>query len=400
MPRIVLILPSTTYRAKDFLNAAESLDVELLIASDAEPPIDMGNRFIEIDPSNPQLAAEQIAKRGETLALDGVVAADDKGVLVAAFASQMLGLAGNPPEAAALTRNKLAMRRALAAAEVGQPKFAALGPDDEAVEAGATVGYPLVVKPLNRSASQGVIRADDPAQLEAAVHRVRKIVGSDQTLLIESFTSGVEVAVEGLIEDGGLLTLAVFDKPGMGDGPYFPETMFVTPSSLDEQSLAEVQRQSELTVSALGLRQGPVHIEFRVSGGRATVIEIAARSIGGLCSRSLDFGLMGTTLESLILRNALDIARTQLKRGPGASGVLMIPTPRSGTLKEVDGIDEITDIRGVTGADITIPSGGRIVPPPEGDRYLGFVYARGETADQVEKSLTDAKNRIEVLLEG
>ncbi len=400
MSRIVLILPTTTYRAKDFLEAAESLHVELLIASDADPPFEMGDRFIEIDPADPKGAAELIAKRGETLALDGVVAADDKGVMVAAFASEILGLAGNPPDAAAFTRNKLAMRTALAAAEVSQPRFAELKEGDDAKGIGDTVGYPLIVKPLNRSASQGVIRADNAEQLAAAARDVRDIVGSSASLIVEAFAAGDEIAIEGLIENGELLTLAVFDKPDMGDGPFFPETIFVTPSRHDDATLAEAQRQSEQAVKALGLRQGPVHIELRVSSGRASIVEIAARSIGGLCSRSLDFGLMGTSLESLILRNALDIARTQLKQGPGASGVLMVPTPESGVLKQVLGIDEVRDIEGVTGLDITIPPGGRIVAPPAGDRYLGFVYARAEAPEQVEKSLRTAKDNIEVQLEG
>ena len=400
MPRLVLILPSTTYRAKDFLDAADSLDVELLIASDQPPPIDMGDRYIAIDHSDSRVAAEQIATLGEKIPIDGVVAADDRGVLVAAHASSLMGLSGNPPGAAELTRNKLSMRKSLAKAEVSQPRYMALQPGESADAVGSEVGFPLVVKPVDRSASQGVIRVDRLEDMSATVDRVRAIVGEEATLLVESFAAGSEVALEGLIEKGELLTLAVFDKPDTSDGPVFPETIFVTPSRLDEESLALVKREASNAVRALGLRQGPCHIELRIDDGRAQIIEIAARSIGGLCSRSLNFGLMGTTLESLILRNALDVARTQLKQGPGASGVLMIPTPKSGTLKRVEGLDSVRDLEGITGVDVTIPIGGRVLAPPEGDRYLGFVYARAETPEAVETALRNAQSNIEVQLEG
>ena len=400
MPKAVVILPSSTYRAADFVKAAESLDIDLVVASEEPPPFDMGDRYLQIDCSDPVKAAESIASLGETVPIDGVVAADDQGVMVAAHTTTLLGLPGNRPEAAAATRDKLAMREALATAEVRQPRFAALRPDDSPANVAGTVGFPVVIKPLDRSASQGVIRADDAADAERAAARVRGIVGEHATLLVESYLSGTEIAIEGILSNGQLTVLAVFDKPDTSDGPHFPETLFITPSRQSERALAEAERTAGAAVRALGLASGPVHIELRLQGDRASVIEVAARSIGGLCSRSLNFGLMGTTLESLILRNAIGQSRDDMRRERTASGVLMIPTPESGILATVAGESETRDIPGITGVDFTIRQGGSVVSPPEGDRYLGFVYARADSPEEVESALRKAMSTLEVQLEG
>jgi biotin carboxylase len=400
MPKAVVILPTSTYRAADFVKAAESLDIDLVVASEGPPPFDMGDRYLQIDCSDPVKAAESIAALGETVPIDGVVAADDQGVMVAAHTAALLGLPGNRPEAAAATRDKLAMREALATAEVRQPRFAALRPDDSPADVAGAIGFPVVIKPLDRSASQGVIRADDAAGAETAAARARGIVGEHSTLLVESYVPGDEIAIEGIISDGQLTVLAVFDKPDTSDGPHFPETLLITPSRQPESALAEAARTAGAAVRALGLASGPVHIELKLEEDRAGVIEVAARSIGGLCSRSLNFGLMGTTLESLILRNAIGRSRDDMRRERVASGVLMIPTPTSGVLAAIAGESETREIPGITGMDFTIRPGGSVVAPPEGDRYLGFVYARADSPEEVESALRKAMSTLEVQLEG
>lgn len=398
-PKAVIILPSQTYRAADFLQAAESLGVDLVVASEQPPPMDMGDRYLQIDCSDASAAAEAIARLGETVPIDGVVAADDQGVMVAAHANSLLGLAGNSPESAAATRDKLLMRDLLGASEIDQPRYAALPPGVPPEAIAEQVGLPVVMKPLDRSASQGVIGVDRPESLQATADRIRSIVGEDATLLIESFVPGSEIAVEGLISNGELTILAVFDKPDTSAGPYFPETLFITPSRLPEGALQEAARVAEASVSALGLTAGPAHIELKMEGNRARVIEVAARSIGGLCSRSLNFGLTSTTLESLILRNAIGRDRDKLRREPVASGVLMIPTPESGILAGISGEEETRSIPGITGMDFTIVPGRQVVAPPEGERYLGFVYARAETPEEVESALRKAMSNLQVELE-
>jgi biotin carboxylase len=400
MPTVAVVLPSSTYRAADFVRAAESLGVDLVVASENPPPFDMGDRYLQIDCDDPEAAANRLADLGMSVGLDGVVAADDQGVMVAAHASDLLGLAGNPPDAAAATRDKLEMRRRLANAEVDQPRHVALAPGESAANAVRSLGGPVVVKPRDRSASQGVIRVDDPEEADLVAERIRGIVGSDATLLVEELMPGAEIAIEGLVEEGDLTVLAVFDKPDTGTGPYFPETIFVTPSRLGGEALEEAERTASAAVRSLGLKSGPVHVELKVEGSRARIIEVAARSIGGLCSRSLTFGLMGTSLETLILRNAMGMGRERLKREPSASGVLMIPTPEGGVLTSVRGESETRAIPGITGMDFTIRPGEEVVPPPEGDRYLGFVYARAGTPEEVESALRRAMSELQVQLEG
>jgi biotin carboxylase len=397
MPKAVVVLPSTTYRASDFVSAAEALGIDLVVASEQPPPIEMGDRYLHIDCSDPQRAADAITNLGDGVSLDGVVAADDAGVEVASLAGKALGLASNDPEAARATRDKALLRNRLRAAEVPQPDFAVVEQGGSLDHAAKTVGFPLVIKPLSRSASQGVIKVDHYEDLQATADRVRGIIKDDtEGLLFESYLPGDEVAVEGLVRDGELMVLAIFDKPDTSPGPVFPETILVTPSRLPEPSQAECVRVAEAALNAIELTHGPVHVELKVLDGHVRVLEVAARSIGGLCSRSLSFGLMGTSLESLILRNAVGMDKPELRRETAASGVLMIPIPQSGTLSSIDGIEEVRELADITGIDITINVGSEILAPPDGDRYLGFVFARAATPDAVETALRKAMTKIDV----
>ncbi|HEU4915301.1 MAG TPA: ATP-grasp domain-containing protein [Acidimicrobiia bacterium] len=399
MPTAVVLLPSTTYRASDFLRAAEGLGVDLVVASENPPPFDMGDRYLQVDCSDPTMAAEAIVALGDQVAIDGVVAADDAGVVAAAIAGQKLGVRANDPDAAAATRDKGMQRSLLARAEVPQPEFAVVPASNDGREAAALVGYPLVLKPLDRSAGQGVIRVDRPEELGQAVARVRSIVGETSTLVVEEFMTGDEIALEGLVREGELTTLAIFDKPGATEGPYFPETILVTPTRLTESSQAECSRVAAASLSAMGISHGPVHVEMKVDGDRARVIEVAARSIGGLCSRSLNFGLLGTTLETLILRNAIGLEKPELRREQTASGVLMVPIPRPGRFISVEGLDRVRSLEHISAIDITTTPGSRVDPPPEGDRYLGFVFARGPERAGVEGALRQAMGILKVVIE-
>ena len=292
------------------------------------------------------------------------------------------------------------MRRALAAAGVPQPEHRTVGPSQDSAAVAAEIGLPCVVKPLSLSASRGVIRADDPRTAAAAAARVRAILAEagedpDGPLLIERYVPGAEVAVEGLLRAGALEPLAVFDKPDALEGPYFEETIFTTPSRLPGEIVAAVTRTTADACAALGLREGPVHAELRVHGGHVWMLELAARSIGGLCSRSLRFGV-GVSLEEVILRHALGLPLGDLRREAAASGVMMLPIPRAGVLREVRGQDDARAVPGIAGLEISIGHDRPVRPLPEGDRYLGFLFARGETPAQVEHALRAAHERLEI----
>jgi biotin carboxylase len=389
------VLPSATYRAPDFLDAAARLGAEVVVGSEHRQALSgsMGDRAITLSLSQPERAADQIERLAERAPLDAIVAVDDGGTRAAAVAAARLGLRGNPPEAVARAREKAAMREALAEAGVSQPKWQLAG-------SSAGVGFPCVLKPLTLSGSQGVIRADTPDEARTAAARIRAILGDPEApLLVEEFVPGDEVAVEALLTDGCLEVLAVFDKPDPLDGPYFEETIYVTPSRKPAEALAAVEQATARAAHALGLTEGPVHAEMRIDpAGNPTVLELAARSIGGLCSRSLRFGL-GVSLEEVILRHALGLEPGHLRREDRASGVMMLPIPRAGTLIEVRGQDEARAVRHIAGLEISIARGRPVQPLPEGDRYLGFLFAKADTPEQVEAALREAHGRLEVDIE-
>jgi biotin carboxylase len=406
--RVLLLVPSSTYRVADFLRAARALGVEVVVGTEGADDLGdlMGGARLEVPLADVDDGAAAIVAHDATVPVDAVVAVDDQGTVVAAEAAARLGLRHNPPDAVRAARDKLLMRRRLDAAEIPQPMFAELpadaGPQEVARLAG-TIGFPCVLKPTALSASQGVLRADSPAEAVSVAGLVRAIAesaGSDPAapLLVERFVAGPEVAVEGILRDGELEVLALFDKPDPLDGPAFEETIYVTPSRLaapDQQAAAAAVAAA---TRALGLSEGPVHGEVRVTDGRASVIEVAARTIGGLCARTLSFGT-GHSLEELVIAHALGLHLGATGRRREAAGVLMIPIPRRGILLGVDGAEAALEVPGVTALELTVPVGRLVAPPPEGNRYLGFVFARALRAADVETALRAAQDRLEVRVE-
>ena len=424
--RVVLLLPSATYRS-DFVGAAEDLGVEVVVASNVRQAMarSMGDRAIVVDFDNVTDSVAAIVALHGRAPVDAVVAVDEQGVALAAAASAQLGFAHNPQSAVEATRDKLQLRNAMRNGGVSQPAFAAHRPADPPRSAYDRVeevgGFPVVVKPLHLSGSQGVIRVDDAQSLAQVIGRVRKIAcAPDDPVLIERYVPGREVAVEGLMRKGVLEVLAVFDKPDPLTGPYFEETIYVTPSRLTASVSGRVESLVADAVKALGLVEGPVHAEVRIDDARSDdarsddarsddagsddaegtvpparmwIIEVAGRSIGGLCARTLRFGL-GITLEQVILRHALGLPLPNLKRERIASGVLMIPIDGGGVLVRVEGLDDARGVAGIRGMEITVQNGTTVRPIPEGDRYLGFVFATGESPAVVEAALRTARSCI------
>lgn len=329
-----------------------------------------------------------------------VVAPDDATVELAGRVASELGLAGNPPGAARLSRRKDLARARLAAAGVRVPEFRVL--DLRRLLDLSGISFPCVVKPVAMSASRGVIRADDAAELAAAVGRVRTIVSGARDeeersrLLVESFVPGPEVAVEGLLQDGRLEVLAIFDKPDPLDGPFFEESIYVTPSRLGRAAEERIVECVRRAVAAFGLVAGPVHAELRWNAGEAWLLEAAARTIGGECSRLLRFSA-GHSLEEVVLAAAMG---RRLPHGldSAAAGVMMLPTPRSGTLRRVEGVLDALGVPGVDEVSISAGTGAELVPLPEGGAYLGYIFARGETPARVESSLREAAGRLRTVI--
>jgi biotin carboxylase len=331
--------------------------------------------------------------------LKAIIAVDDSGSLLAARASAALGLAHNAPDAAEAARDKFIMRTLLARAGVPSPPFQRYSTGDDLRALAEQVAYPCVVKPLRLNGSRGVIRANNPREFVAAATRLAALLETiDPTLgpkpfLVEQFIPGFEVALEGLLDHGALQVLALFDKPDPLDGPFFEETLYVTPSRLPQPTQAAIARCAADAAAALGLREGPMHAELRVNDLGPWIVELAGRSIGGLCSKTLRFGT-DVSLEELILRQACGMPIESTARTSAAGGVMMIPIPGAGLLKRVEGVAESAAVPGVEEIDITARIHYPIVPLPEGDSYLGFIFARAATPDEVEAALREAHSRL------
>jgi biotin carboxylase len=414
--RVMLVLPTETYRATAFLRAATTLGLEVVVGSNEAPTLAalMDGHVLTLDLQHPVESADRAAAFAAKWPVDAVVGVDEGSVVTAAHVAERLGTARrNPVDAVEATRDKRLLRQRLSVAGMAQPRFVALDVDatasslDDAIHA---VGLPCVVKPVDLAASRGVIRADSPAELKAAVHRVGEMLrticaeGVTPPLLIEAYVEGVEVAVEGLVREGILEVIAVFDKPDPLTGPFFEETLYIAPSRLDGTAQCAVGGTVQAAIAALGLRHGPVHAEVRVSEGRPVVIEIAARSIGGLCSQVVrlicdDAPDEERSLEEVILRHACGLPLGAIRMVDGASGVFMLPIRQQGVLRNVTGLERATAVAGVSAVTISVPEGERVTPLPEGDRYLGFIFARGETTGDVETSLRRAESLLGIEIE-
>lgn len=437
---------TTSYNGEAFVDACRKVGVRPVIASDRCHRLDEVWQWpadaVLVELPDPAAAAAAIAARVREGHLPRVLAVipvgSEAAALAATMISERLGLLTNSSAAVEAAGNKLRMRElCAAAASDGGPPFAVprfrvfpfdADPGGVAAQVTLEIGWPCVVKPLLLSGSRGVIRADDPAGLTTALARVHKLLSApallamaddlvaSRQILIESFVSGPEVAVEGLLTDGVLRTLAIFDKPDPLDGPFFEETIYVTPSRHPPAVQARVEAGVARAARALGLRTGPIHAEVRLAptdagagaGAErlptAVVIEIAARSIGGLCSRTLRFGT-GLSLEDLLVRHALQqgdgdgdggvgggdqVGVLGLGREGAAAGVMMIPIPRAGVLGEVHGVPAARAVPGIEDVAITIRPGETLIPLPEGASYLGFIFARGQSPSAVEAMLREA----------
>jgi biotin carboxylase len=396
MDRILLVMPNRAYRADDFVAAAARAGAEVVLASDRCHVLDekyaWPERSIVVDFHDPEAAAATICARAPDLR--GVVATEgETPALVAALVAARLGLAHNPPAAARAARDKHLQRQTLAAAGVPVPPFARVAIDDPA----PPLPYPVVVKPTFLAASRGVMRADDDAGYDAARRRLAALLARPEvqaldpagaaTMLVEGFVAGPEVALEGLLSAGALDVLALFDKPDPLDGPFFEETLYVTPSRHPAATQRAIADVVDAAARALGLAWGPVHAELRLGPDGPVVLEVAARAIGGLCGRVLRFGV-GVGLEDLIVRHALGRPVRDAHLRPEAAGVMMIPIPAAGVLRAVDGLDAAR--AHVDDVVVTARLEQELVPLPEGDSYLGFLFARGATPAAVEAALRRA----------
>jgi len=406
MDRLLLLIPSRSYRAADFLKAAAEIGVEIITACDKRQTLEgiVPGRMLTLDFPDLERSLEKAVLFSKKYPFQAVVSADEDATVLAAMISSALSLPHNPVTATAKAKDKEALRKCLRSHAVPTPSFQVCSIEATPEELAPEIDYPLVLKPTFLSASRGIIRVNNRKELIQAFLFLKKFLKDPQIkkqggaaaekILIEEYIPGVEVALEGLLRNKQLSCLALFDKPDPLTGPFFEETIYVTPSRLPTEVQEEIISCTQKGCLALGLSEGPIHAEIRVNDKGPAIIEIAARSIGGLCSRTLRFGT-GLSLEEIILRQALLMPIPSLKRREAATGVMMIPVPKAGVLKEVQGLEAAKEVQGIEEITITLLVGQNVIPLPKGRSYLGFIFALGETPDQVEAALREAHQKLE-----
>jgi formate-dependent phosphoribosylglycinamide formyltransferase (GAR transformylase) len=405
--RKLLILASKLgYQKEEFSAAAKRLGVEVVFATDRchqlEDP--WKDAAIAVDFSMPISGAATVWSKMAKDPPGGILALDDRPTVTAAHAAALFGLPYHSPAAAEVCRSKLQQRQRMEAAGLPVPRFLWFERFDAAWEVVPRVTFPCVVKPVGLAGSTGVIRANTPEEFRAAAERVRRLLESRELLmggvtdgdrlLVEDYIPGTEVAVEGLMTDSRLRILAIFDKPDPLTGPYFEETIYVTPSRLPPEEQEGVAALAACAARAAGLTDGPVHGEFRLNERGPWILEVAGRPIGGLCARTLRFGPEGTTFEDLLIRHALGLPGAEAEREEAASAVMMIPVPRSGVFAGVTGIEAAKQAAHVTDIVITARLHDYIEAWPEGSSYLGFIFARAKTPEEAEAAVREAHARM------
>jgi hypothetical protein len=407
-----LLATTTGYQTRAFEDAAARLGIDLVYATDRCHTLDdpWQDQAIPIRFHQPDTSVAAIVESARAKAFDGLLAVGDRPTLVAAQAAQALGLPWHPPDAVTVAGNKQQARERLRVEGLAVPWFVPGSIDADPRTLADGLKYPCVLKPLALSGSRGVMRVDDASGFVVAFERLRRLLLSldvraernqaHDAILVEGFIPGREYAVEGVLHHGVFDALAIFDKPDPLDGPFFEETIYVTPSVASAEERTAIVAAVSKAARAIGLRHGPIHAECRVPSEGVFILEVAARPIGGLCARALRFQLRSPnsesriSLEELLLRQAVGESPSAWVREAGASGVMMIPIPRRGVFRRADGVDQARQLVGVDDVRITAKSDQMLVPLPEGASYLGFIFASGDSPGDVEGALRAAHARL------
>ena len=411
---VALFASKLGYQTRSFEAAARKLGVQLVYVTDRCHELNdpWGDHAIAARFANPEAAAATAMQSLRAHPLAAILALGDAPAVAACYAARGLGLRFNHPAAVEACHNKLRMREVFRDAGLFNPPtclwFRTIPLSPEPEPSLLAIQYPCVLKPLSLSASQGVMRANSREEFREAARRLARLLerpdlqmksaSPSREALVEEYIPGVEVAVEGMLIEGELKLLAIFDKPDLLEGPFFEETIYVTPSRLSAVQQSAIIRAATQSIRALGLSHGPVHAEFRINDRGVWPIEVAPRPIGGMCAESLKFAnpqnASPIALEELILRHAIGEDISAWQRESAASAVMMIPVPASGILERVDGIAEAQLVPNVTVVQITARLHDQIVAWPEGSSYLGFIFAKAESPAAAEQALREAHSKL------
>lgn len=407
--RRVLILATTTgYQTRMFGEAAERQGIDLIYATDRCDQLDDPWRdgAIPVRFHEEWRSVDALLKALAQRPIDGILAVGDRPTVMAAQLGRLLNLPSHPPEAAAAARDKRIAREKFRAGGLLAPNAFAVPMATDPLTVLPRVDFPAVLKPTVLSGSRGVIRADDAVSFAAAFTRIRRLLESSDVkelrdpeadvIQVEQYIPGSEFALEGVLDHGQLQTIAIFDKPDPLEGPFFEETVYVTPSQVNTGIQTQIGMAVTRAVQVLGLHHGPIHAEVRFNSKGPYVLEVAARPIGGLCAKTLRFEHAGRRIgfEDVLLLHAAGISIGEWRREHLAAAVMMIPIPRSGIFRRVDGVEAAGAVPYVDEIEITAKPDQQLLALPEGSSYLGFIFARAATAKDAVGALREAHARL------
>lgn len=371
----------------------------MLIVSDSKhsliPAVSSG---ITIDFSDPDQALKTLLSALQEKKVVAVIATDDLVVTLSSRIAQQLGLPHNHPKSALLTCRKDLARQKLKQQGCNVPEFSVVNFADASTHA-QQCQYPVVLKPLMLSGSRGVIRADNASQFLTAATTIEQILAAShyeeyeqQHFLVEEFLVGEEIAIDGFMQDGKFIPLALFDKPEPLNGPYFEESYYITPGPYSREYQQAIIDELTRCCDAYGLTHGPVHAEARLTDKGVFLLEMASRTIGGQCAQIIEY-VIGVPLEELIIQ-MMCLESVKLTRSSDHAGVLMIPIRQKGILKRVEGLLQARQVNHITNLEIHIQPGYELVPLPQGNSYLGFIFARAKTFGDTLESLREAHTKL------
>jgi hypothetical protein len=384
MKKVLLVIPEKSYKSNDFVVAAKRLKIPFSIITDSQQVSERLSDNIIVYNFQKDISLEILEKLKN---ITHILPVDHSSLEFAAKLRDLLSATGNSYVSVMNAMDKYKSRTIFNDVTEVKIKNAYINDPKDLITFMSKINIG-VLKPTRGTASNKVIKVTQQNMDQLLIQNIIKDCDENE-LIIEEFIEGDEYAFEGILIDSKLSKFVVFEKPLAFVEPYFEESIYITPSNLSNEIIESVHKRLQKACQKLGLTNGPIHAEFKISNNEVFLIEINPRMIGGLCSRCLSFGLFKQSLEELIL---LSFSTGKFKKVELLSnyvGVLMLPVPKSGKFISINH-NEIMKIENVSSVDITVSKNTLLQMPPNGERYLGFVFSQGENKSVVMRALESA----------
>ena len=384
MKKVLLVIPEKSYKSNDFVLAAKKLKIPFSIITDSQQVSERLSDNIIVYNFQEDISLDVLEKLKD---ITHVLPVDHSSLEFAAKLRDLLSATGNSYASVMNAMDKYKSRIIFNEVTEVKIKNAYINNPKDLITFMSKFNIG-VLKPTRGTASNKVIKVTQQNMDQLLIQNIIKDCNENE-LIIEEFIEGDEYAFEGMLIDSKLSKFVVFEKPLAFVEPYFEESIYITPSNLSNEIIESVQKRLEKACQKLGLTNGPIHAEFKISNNEVFLIEINPRMIGGLCSRCLSFGLFKQSLEELILLSFSAGKFKQVELLSNYVGVLMLPVPKNGKFISINH-NEIMEIENVSSVDITVSKNTLLQMPPNGERYLGFVFSQGENKSVVMRALKGA----------